>query len=66
MFLNYSFCAICLLSYLCKEFYRNPQETGRKLMQDISRYTEPVRPGRRDPHNIRTKSFVGFIYRVAA
>ncbi len=43
MFLNYSFCAVCLLSYLCKEFYRNPQETGRKLMQDISRYTEPVR-----------------------
>lgn len=52
--------------YLCKEFYRNPQGDGEKLMRDIGKYTEPVRPGRKDERNIRAKSFVGFTYRVAA
>lgn len=52
--------------YLCKQFYRTPNADGEKLIKDIARYTEPVRPGRRDERNIRAKSFAGFTYRVAA
>jgi Transposase DDE domain. len=52
--------------YLCREFYRDAQGNGEKLMQDIGKYTEPVRQGRRDTRNIKAKSFVGFTYRVAA
>lgn len=51
---------------LCKEFFRTPNADGEKLMRDIARYTEPVRPGRRDERNMKAKSFVGFTYRVAA
>ena len=43
----------------------NP-DFSRKRVQDIARYTEPVRPGRRDERNIKAKTFVGFIYRVSA
>lgn len=52
--------------YLCKRFLRTPGADGEQLMQDIARYTEPVRPGRRDARKITPKSFVSFIYRVAA
>lgn len=52
--------------YLCKRFLRTPGADGEQLMRDIARYTEPVRPGRRDARKITPKSFVSFIYRVAA
>lgn len=52
--------------YLCKEFFRTPNADGEKLMRDIAKYTEPVRPGRRDERNLKIKGFVGFTYRVAA
>ena len=52
--------------YLCREFYRNRRQDGETLMKEISRYTEPVRPGRKDKRNLRPKGFVGFTYRVAA
>lgn len=57
---------LTMATYLCKEFFRNPNADGEKLMRDIARYTEPVRPGRQDARNLKTKSFVGFTYRVAA
>ena len=31
----------------------------------IAQYIEPVRPGREDKRNIKTKSFTYFLYRVA-
>jgi hypothetical protein len=52
--------------YLCRQFYRTQNADTKKLLQDIARYTEPVRPGRQDKRNIKPKSFVGFIYRVSA
>lgn len=39
---------------------------GLVNLHGIARYTEPVRPGRRDSRNIRAKSFAGFIYRGSA
>ena len=52
--------------FLCKEFFRTPNASVDKLMRDIAQHTEPVRPGRQDGRNLKTKSFVGFTYRVAA
>lgn len=52
--------------YLCKEFFRTDSADGEKLMQDIARYTEPVRLGRQDERNIKAKGFSGFTYRVSA
>lgn len=51
---------------LCKKFLRTPGADGEKLMRDIARFTEPIRPGRRDTRNLRAKSWEGFVYRVAA
>ena len=55
-----------MATYLCRKFYCDAGADGAKLMRDIARYTEPIRPGRRDARNIKAKSFVGFVYRVAA
>lgn len=52
--------------HLCRKFYREENMSGKKLMQDIKKYTEPVRPDRKDERNIKAKSFVGFTYRVSA
>lgn len=52
--------------HICRQFFRTPNADEKQLLRDIARYTEPVRPGRRDERNIRAKSFVGFIYRVSA
>ena len=51
---------------LCKEFLRTPGADGEKLLQEIARYTVPIRPGRQDERNLRVKGFSGFVYRVAA
>lgn len=51
---------------LCKEFLRTPNTDGEKLLQEIARYTVPVRPNRQDERNLRVKGFAGFVYRVAA
>ena len=52
--------------YLCKKFYRTENADAKQLMQDIAKYTEPIRQGRSDERNIKAKSFVGFVYRVSA
>lgn len=57
---------LTMAMFLCKQFFRNPGSDPEKLMRDIAKYTEPVRPNRRDARNMRTKSFVSFTYRVAA
>ena len=51
---------------LCKKYFRAPNGNPEKLMRTIAKYTQPVRPGRRDPRNIKAKGFVGFVYRIAA
>ncbi len=52
--------------YLCKQFYKNQNADSAKLIQDIARYTEPIRLGRKDERNLKAKSFAGFTYRVSA
>ncbi len=52
--------------YLCKKFFRTDKANGWELMRDIAKYTEPVRPGRRDERNLRAKGFSGFVYRISA
>lgn len=52
--------------HICRQFFRTKDADAKKLLQDIARYTEPVRPGRWDERNIKAKTFVGFIYRVSA
>lgn len=51
---------------LCRDYFRAPEVDGQKLMWQIVRYSEPVRPGRQDERNLNAKSFIGFCYRVAA
>lgn len=51
---------------ICKRFYRTIEKDFKGLINDISTYTEPIRPGRRDKRKVRPKCFVGFSYRVAA
>lgn len=50
--------------YLCKKFFRDPNFSGEKLIQDIKRYTQPVRPNRADERNLKVKTFPGFPYRI--
>ena len=52
--------------HICRQFFRTKDADERQLLKDIAKYTEPVRPGRRDERNIKAKSFAGFIYRVSA
>lgn len=52
--------------YLCRQFFRTENADEKKLIKDIAKYLEPVRPDRRDTRNIKAKSFVGFVYRVSA
>ncbi len=52
--------------YLCRQFFRTENADEKKLIRDIAKYLEPVRPDRRDIRNIKAKSFVGFVYRVSA
>lgn len=52
--------------HICRKFLRTEDADEVGLLRDIVKYTEPVRPGRRDERNIKPKSFVGFIYRVSA
>lgn len=51
---------------LCKEFLRVPNANSDKLMEEIARYTVPIRPGRQDQRELKVKGFPGFVYRVAA
>lgn len=51
---------------LCREFIRTPKADGETLLQEIARYTVPIRPNRKDERNLKAKGFPGFVYRVAA
>lgn len=52
--------------HICKRFCACSNKDFNGLIYDISQYTEPIRPGRKDKRNLRSKRFAGFIYRVAA
>ena len=50
--------------YLCNRFFREPDFTGEKLIRDIQRYVQPIRPNRADERNLKVKPFPGFPYRI--
>lgn len=52
--------------HLCKEFFRDDNVSGKELLENIAKYTEPIRKDRSDVRNIKAKSFVGFTYRISA
>lgn len=52
--------------HLCRSFFRDENADAEQLMNDIARYTEPIRPGRSDTRNVKAQTFRGFIYRVSA
>lgn len=52
--------------FLCRNYFKKRQTNGDKLSEDIGRYVEPVRPGRKDKRKLRPKAFIGFLYRIAA
>ena len=51
---------------LCRKYFRDPKGDPEKLMRTLANYTQQIRPGRRDPRNIKAKGFAGFVYRIAA
>ena len=52
--------------FLCRNYYKKRKQPEEKLIIDIGKYIEPVRPGRRDKRKLRQKTFTGFVYRIAA
>ncbi len=42
------FAAMTIVIHICRQFFRAKDADAKKLLQDIARYIEPVRPGRRD------------------
>lgn len=52
--------------HICRIFYREEKTNFKKLVADIGKYTEPIRPGRKDKRSVKPKRFIGFTYRVAA
>ncbi|EQM96612.1 hypothetical protein HMPREF0507_02371 [Lactobacillus crispatus MV-1A-US] len=40
-------------------------EIFKKILIQISHYTIPIRPGRKDKRNLKPKSAVYYLYRVA-
>lgn len=49
----------------CLDFFRNLISSS-VLLDLIHKHILPIRPGRQDKRKLRAKSFVGFLYRVAA
>ena len=52
--------------FLCRNYYKKQKHNEDTLIEDICKYIEPVRPGRRDKRKLRQKAFIGFVYRIAA
>ena len=52
--------------HICKRFYRSIINDFKELIDDISKYSEPIRLGRRDKRKLRPKFFAGFLYRAVA
>lgn len=52
---------------LCRDFYRIPNASGEKLLQDIAKYTYSNKTGRKaERGTIKPKTFVAFTYRTSA
>lgn len=52
--------------FLCRNYYKKRKQNEKNLIEEIGKYIEPIRPGRRDKRKLRKKTFSGFIYRIAA
>ncbi len=52
--------------HICRDFFSRRSKAGFSVLEEIQRYILPLRPGRRDERNIKAKTVVSFLYRVAA
>ena len=50
--------------YICMDFFKGLVNRD-DLFDLILKYITPIRPGRSDVRKLKTKNFVGFLYRVA-
>lgn len=50
---------------IVRSFFRQNIESFFRLCEEMSKYTQPVRQGRKDLRKLRPKSPIYFIYRVA-
>lgn len=49
-----------------RRFFRlHCNEPIEKLYEELLKYKQPIRQGRRDERNVKIKSAVAFVYRVA-
>ena len=48
-----------------RSFFKNKIQSFQRLYSELTRYIQPIRPGRKDPRKVRQKAPVYFIYRVA-
>lgn len=52
---------------LCRDFFRNPNADGERLLEDIQKYTYYDQQGRKKERGtIKPKTFVAFTYRTSA
>lgn len=51
--------------HFCRAFFL-AQMDAAQTMAKIERYILPIRPGRQDKRKMKTKTFISFLYRVAA
>jgi hypothetical protein len=51
--------------YICRCFLAG-ELNSHQVLRRIRRYTEPIRPGRKDTRKMRQTCFVGFNYRMVA
>lgn len=55
-----------MVIYLCRLYLQSEDTDGEKLMQDMARYVEPIRPDRADERRITPKNAVPFTYRISS
>lgn len=52
--------------YICREYLRNKRNLSPPdVINLIEKHVLPVRPGRKDPRNVKPQASVSFLYRVA-
>lgn len=52
--------------HICRDFYAQSDKFGLLVLDEIQKYILPIRPGRRDKRNMKNKTVVSFLYRIAA
>jgi hypothetical protein len=51
--------------HICRDFFSQSDVFGLQVLDEIRKHILPIRPGRRNKRNIKAKTVVSFLYRVA-